>query len=110
MNPNNNPRRSESVDISDLTTDFHSLRIGETIERLKIVQIRKVTRPSHENNLPNANYCYFIIDENSSVLTVNTWALWREIRLALVKAGTVQSILRISHPAREHYIVEILKE
>lgn len=105
MEDTNYPIKAEKIEIDDLLPEYLSLRIGESIPRLEIKQIRKVTNHSRDNNLPGVDYKYFIESTEGKLLTVNSWVLWNAIAKMLKKAGTIQTTLFLEHTAREKYSI-----
>ena len=103
-----NKKNSNSIDITDLQTEFYNLRIGEEINRLNIKEIRKVFNPKQENNLPGVDYKYYIISDEDKVLSVNSWVLWKKIAEVLRKEKTIQCTISIKHIAHNEYIVNSL--
>lgn len=109
MNSYNSNIKSESISFEDLNSNFLSLRIGESIPRLEIKEIRKVTNPNREDNLSDVDYKYIIESVNNEILTVNSWVLWRAIKSALRKAGKNYATLELKHLDKEKYLVEPLE-
>lgn len=100
---------SEPVGYGDLASEFLSLRIGEEIRRLTVREIRKVTSPQRQDNLPGTDYRYHLISDEGRVLTVSSWTLWKAIRGALQKAGRINVSLRLVHHGRQHYDVSVVQ-
>ena len=105
MTDTNYPIKAERIEIDDLLPEYHSLRIGESIPRLEIKQIRKVTNQTREDNLPGVDYKYFIESSENKVLTVNSWVLWNAIAKVLKEVGTIQATLFLEHTGREKYTI-----
>jgi len=110
MSTDNITPKSEPIFIEDLNTNFISLRVGEEIPRLEIKEIRKSTNPQKKDNLPGVDYKYIIESIDNKILTVNSWVLWRAIRIALQNAGNINSILELKHNGIEDYSVRVLKQ
>lgn len=109
--PRENARTSverESVDISRLNQNFLSLRIGESIARLKVKEIRKVTNQGADDNLSGVPFKYYVETRDNKVLKVNVWTLWKLISAAIAKAGKMQCDLEIKHPSAGKYEVRVL--
>jgi len=102
------PSKSEPIGINDLQSEFLSLRIGEKIPCLEIKGIRKLTNPLKEDNLPGTDYKYLIESEDSKILTVNSWVLWKEITSVLKEAGKINVKLVLKHNGREDYSVKLI--
>lgn len=100
---------SEPVGYGDLASEFLSLRIGEEIPALSVRGIRKVTSPQRQDNLPGADFRYHLISDEGKVLTVSSWTLWKAIRTALQKAGSIHVTLRLIHHARQNYEVSVVR-
>lgn len=98
----------ERIDLDDLTSEFLTLRVGESIPRLEIAEIRKITNPNKPDNLPGVDFKYIIESRDGRILRVNTWALWKQIAAALRQAGTIQTTLELHHPGVEHYSVRLV--
>ena len=109
MPDNNEIRKSEIVGMDNLQTEFLSLKVGETIPRLEIHEIRKVINTSSPNNLSGVDYKYIIESKDKRILTVNSWILWKQIAQALKKAGRIQSTLELKHLDVEDYSVRVIE-
>ena len=110
MNSEKPVPRSEIVNFDDLNTNFLSLKIGEEIPRLEIKEIRKVTNPQKQDNLPSVDYKYIIESADNKILTVNSWSLWRAIKAAVQKAGKVNVILELRHNGTDDYAVRAFRQ
>ena len=108
MTDNNETLNSEILQIDDLRSQFLSLRVGESIPRLEIRQIRKLTNSSRPDNLSSVDYKYIIETSDKKILTVNTWSLWRKISAVLQEAGKIQVTLELKHPGADDYRVRLL--
>ena len=106
MKHENNIIKAERIKIDDLLPQYLSLKIGETIPRLEIKQIRKVINHTRDNNLPGVDYKYFIESKDKKLLTVNSWVLWNAIAKVLREAGTLEVTLFLEHSAREQYTIK----
>lgn len=107
MKNENNLTKSEIVEINDIKPDFLSLKIGETIPKLEIKLIRKISNASRDDNLSGVDYKYFIETNDNKVLTVNSWILWNSIAKILKEAGTIRTTLYLEHLDREKYIIRL---
>lgn len=103
------PSTSENIDVDNLESDFLSLKIGESIPRLEISTIRKLTSPGKEDNLKGVDYKFLIETTDRKLLKVNSWTLWRRISDCLKKAGKVQVTLSLAHLGINDYKVELAK-
>lgn len=99
---------SQKVGIDTLDSKFLSLRIGESIPRLEIKEIRKVSGQDGADNLSGADYKYLIETTEQKLLTVNIWALWNKIAAVLRQAGRTNVVLELNHPASGDYSVRIV--
>ena len=109
MMGNSTGSKIDSVGISNLYSEYLSLRIGEAIPRLEIKEIKKVTNPEHKDNLSGVDYLYLIISSEDKVLTVNSWALWRKIAEIARTAETTKVTIQLKHPGVGEYEVGIVK-
>jgi len=98
----------QRVDIDSLDSKFLSLRIGESIPRLEIKEIRKVSSRDRADNLSGVDYKYIIETTEKKLLTVNAWALWNKIATALRQAGRTNVVLELKHPATGEYTVRLV--
>ncbi|NQV14350.1 hypothetical protein HQ531_02745 [bacterium] len=64
--------QEETLTLEDLQDEFLSLRIGEEIPRLQILQIRKVINRIKTDNLSGVDYKYLIETKDKKILTVNS--------------------------------------
>lgn len=103
------PPTSERIEFENLNSEFLSLRIGESIPKLEISQIRKLTNPGKEDNFKGADYKFLIESTDHKLLKVNSWTLWRKISDCLKKAGKVQVTLTLAHLGINDYRVELVK-
>ena len=101
-------RRSETISMDDLQTDFLSLRVGEEIPQLQISEIRKVINSTKQDNLSGVDYKFIIETKNKKILTVNSWILWKKIAAALQQAGRIQADLEVKHTGFEDYSVRVI--
>ena len=108
MDSNSFFSRTDPVDISDLQSNFLSLRIGEEIPMLDIKEIKKITNPSKEDNLPGTDFKYLIETRDNKILMVNSWILWKSISQVLREVGRIQTRLYLKHTDREKYTVRSL--
>lgn len=108
MTDNKQPSVSKEVDINDIQQEFLSLRVGEEIPRLEILEIRKVVNKNAQNNLSGVDYSYLIETADNKLLRVSSWALWRQIAIVLKKAGKVQATLELKHPQIGEYLVRAI--
>ncbi|MFX1478237.1 MAG: hypothetical protein ACFFCI_08895 [Promethearchaeota archaeon] len=109
MSADNIISKSESICFEDLNTDYYSLRIGEEIPRLEIKEIKKITNPQKQDNLPSVDYKYIIESVDNKILTVNSWVLWRAIKSALKKAGKIKATLELKHNGKDEYSVRAFR-
>ena len=100
--------KSEIIEFEDLQSDWFSLRIGETIPRLEIAKIKKVTGNATLDNLPGTDYKYIIEATDGKALVVNSWSLWRKIRASLRSAGRIRVALELKHDGVEDYTVRVI--
>ncbi|MCP4603477.1 MAG: hypothetical protein GY847_23655 [Proteobacteria bacterium] len=98
----------QKVGIDSLDSKFLSLRIGESIPRLEIKEIRKVSGQDGTDNLSGVDYKYLIETTDQKLLTVNAWALWNKIAAALRQAGHTNVVLELKHPSSGEYAVRLV--
>jgi hypothetical protein len=103
-------RGYEELSLSDLNTDFLSLKVGEEIPLVKVVSVRKVTNANALDNLPGVGYKFVIHTQDSKVLKVNSWTLWKQLASVFRQAGSFEVELHIKHPAFQEYSVTLLSK
>ena len=98
----------EEVLTIDRLNEFLSLRVGEQISRLQILQIRKVINSTKQDNLPNVDYKYLIETRDKKILMVNSWVLWKKIADVLKQAGRIDVDLELVHSGVGLYQIRII--
>ncbi len=58
MNKDTLVKRIDSVDVNDLYTKYHNLRIGEEIQCMKVKDVKRIVDPAANDNLSGTNYKY----------------------------------------------------
>ena len=95
----------------DLTLDdldsgnYLSLGIGE-YQEIEIKKITKIVGYDKKFCLSGTDYKLEIETTDGQLLSVNSWALWNELKAALKKAGKIEGCkVRIEHPKEGEYKV-----
>ncbi len=107
-----NHSTSEELTVLDLNLNnqYYTLRLGETISRLKVAKVKRITNKEKTDNLPSADFKYVLESEDGKALFINSWTLWRSLSATLRKAGTIQATLELSHPEVDDYRVRLIED
>jgi len=100
--------QEETLTIEDLQDEFLTLRVGEEIPRLQVLQVRKVTNRLKQNNLAGVDYKYLVETKDKRILTVSSWILWKQIISALRQAGKIEVDLELKHLSVGQYEVRVI--
>ena len=100
--------KRQVVTMNDLKNrEYISLKIGETAE-IVISKMEKV-EVDKDFSLSGETFRYEITTDDNKILSISAWKLWGALREAFNKAGKIDGLkLRVSHPGREDYRVEII--
>jgi len=110
MTENDIAAHSEIIGLKDLETHFLSLRVGESIPRLRIKAIKRITNPKADDNFTGADHKYLILTKDNKALRVNIWVLWHKITRALRQTGKIEVDLELQHTGEREYSVRVLQE
>lgn len=115
-NPNTTMNDKHQPFIEELTahdlspsSQYYTLRLGETISRLKIAKVKRITNKDKQDNLPGADFKYIIESDEGKALVVSSWALWRAITAAIDETGLIQTTLELSHLGVNDYRVRVIE-
>jgi len=99
----------------DLTLDdldssnYLSLGIGE-YQEITIKRITKIVGYDKKFCLSGTDYKLEIETTDGQLLSVNSWALWNELKAALKKAGKIEGCkVKIMHPSEGVYKVVVIE-
>ena len=99
----------QSVSLDDLTTSYHSLKVGETVD-LTVKTFQKVDGVGEKFALSGETFRYEIRDTNNKVLSISSWKLFGEQRTAFKNAGKIEGVkLKITHSGTGQYAVEVVQ-
>jgi len=108
--------KETKVEMKDLESKYLDKGIGTTVE-LQIAGIKKVEDPESEYNLSSEDFHYVIETTDGKLMSINSWALWNELRKCLDNArkdGTIDAIegvkIRVEHAAKKDYKVTLIEE
>lgn len=98
----------EEIVTIDHLDEFLSLRVGEKIPKLQVLQIRKIVNSTKQDNLPNVDYKYLIETRDKKILMVNSWVLWKKIADVLRQSGRIDVDLELVHSGVGQYQIRAI--
>lgn len=101
-----------SKDAFSSSGNYLSAKEGEETPAFTVKELRKVTLSGDELNyaLSKTDYKYELVTTDDQILTVSSWALYKELK-KIVDSGTPLEGLKliVKHPARGVYEVVIVE-
>lgn len=99
-----------TMTLNDLTQQYHSLKIGETVE-LTVNKLEKVDNVGEKFSLAGETFRYEIRDINNKTLSISSWKLFGALRKTFKETGKIEGVkLKIAHIGTGQYAVEVVQQ